>query len=58
MRAVLNMNPLFSGLGRSLLRKYLVLTKSVKNISNSLVHGHVYQSSPQAEVREHQQAFL
>lgn len=38
--------------------KYTVLTKSGINISNSLVHGHVYQASPQAEVREHQQAFL
>lgn len=37
---------------------YTWLTKSGINISNSLVHGHVYQSSPQAEMREHQQAFL
>lgn len=35
-----------------------VLTKPGINICNCLIHGHVYQSSPQAEVREHQQQFL
>lgn len=41
-----------------ILIKVYQLTKSGINIGNSLAHGHVYQSSPQAEVREDQQTFL
>lgn len=33
-------------------------TKSGVDISDGLVHGHVDQAPPQAEVRQHQQAFL
>lgn len=38
--------------------RYTVHTKAGIHISNSLVHGHVYQPPSQAEVREHQQDFL
>lgn len=38
--------------------RYTVHTKAGIHISNSLVHGHVYQPPSQAEVREHQQDSL
>lgn len=35
-----------------------IFTKSGVDVSDGLVHGHVDQAPPQAEVRQHQQAFL
>lgn len=36
----------------------MLLTEPGVNISNGLIHGHVDEAAAQAEVREHQQAFL